>query len=227
MGYLPPIKITKTRVSNKGNQTILLVEDETELLSLGRETLEQMGYTVLAADSPRKALGLAAGYPGEIQLLMTDVIMPEMNGLELANKLIREHPGIRCLYVSGYTTDIFSSHGVSGDEVHFLQKPFTKKSWNTCFKNFVLIFMFNGYYTGLFSSNNRKNCCSGIGHPKRYPWTMSHPNFSKSFVCASSSTPSAITCKPKLWAMSMIVLTITASLGLTRICLMKEMSIFT
>ena len=58
---------------------------------------------------------------------MTDVIMPEMNGLELANKMLREYPGIRCLYVSGYTTDVFSSHGALEDGVHFLQKPFTKK----------------------------------------------------------------------------------------------------
>ncbi|MCG8552084.1 MAG: ATP-binding protein, partial [Desulfobacterales bacterium] len=121
------LRETETPVSYKGSQTILLVEDEKALLNLNCETLEQMGYTVLAADSPKNAIRIAAEYPGEIQLLMTDIVMPEMNGLELANKLIREHPGIRCLYVSGYTTDIFSSHGVSDEEVHFLQKPFTKK----------------------------------------------------------------------------------------------------
>ncbi|WP_320045298.1 ATP-binding protein [uncultured Desulfobacter sp.] len=118
---------TDTDVSFKGNETILLVEDEKALLKLSRATLEQMGYTVLAADSPNKAIRIAAEYPGEIQLLMTDVIMPEMNGLELANKLIRDHPGIRCLYVSGYTTDVFSSHGILHEGVHFLQKPFKKK----------------------------------------------------------------------------------------------------
>nr|WP_320192174.1 ATP-binding protein [uncultured Desulfobacter sp.] len=118
---------TDTNVSFKGNETILLVEDEKALLKLSRATLEQMGYTVLAADSPNKAIRIAAEYPGEIQLLMTDVIMPEMNGLELANKLIRDHPGIRCLYVSGYTTDVFSSHGILHEGVHFLQKPFKKK----------------------------------------------------------------------------------------------------
>nr|WP_319492000.1 ATP-binding protein [uncultured Desulfobacter sp.] len=116
-----------TNLRFKGNETILLVEDETPLLHLGRETLEQMGYTVLATESPNQAIKIAAEHPGEIQLLMTDVIMPEMNGLELANKLLREHPGIKCLYVSGYTTDIFSSQGASEKNVHFLQKPFTKK----------------------------------------------------------------------------------------------------
>lgn len=118
---------TAANVPLKGNETILLVEDEKPLLHLGRETLEQMGYTVLATESPNQAMKIAAEHPGEIQLLMTDIIMPEMNGLELANKLIREHPGIKCLYVSGYTTDIFSSHDALDGPVHFLQKPFTKK----------------------------------------------------------------------------------------------------
>ena len=130
-GYHVPIPLPAgdhdTDVSLNGNQTILLVEDETALLELGRETLEQMGYTVLATDSPNDALDIAAEHPGEIQLLMTDVIMPQMNGQELATKLISEHPGLRCLYVSGYTTDVFSPHGVLEKGVHFLQKPFTKK----------------------------------------------------------------------------------------------------
>nr|WP_319393584.1 ATP-binding protein [uncultured Desulfobacter sp.] len=118
---------TFTNPSFKGKETILLVEDEKPLLELGRETLEQMGYTVLATESPKQAIRIAAEHPGEIQLLMTDIIMPEMNGLELANTLLREHPGIKCLYVSGYTTDIFSSHKALDGNVHFLQKPFTKK----------------------------------------------------------------------------------------------------
>ncbi|WP_020588485.1 ATP-binding protein [Desulfobacter curvatus] len=117
---------TDTNVSSKGNETILLVEDEETLLNLCRETLEQMGYTVLATDSPREALRIAAEHPGEIQLLMTDIVMPGMNGLELADKLIREHPGIRCLYVSGYTTDVFFPNGVVEEGSHFLQKPYTK-----------------------------------------------------------------------------------------------------
>lgn len=115
-----------TTVSFQGDETILLVDDEEALLHLSRETLEQLGYTVLAAGSAVEALRIAAEHPGEIRLLMTDIIMPDMNGLELADKLLREHPGIRCLYVSGYTTDIFSSHGVLEDSVHFLQKPFAK-----------------------------------------------------------------------------------------------------
>jgi CheY-like chemotaxis protein len=118
---------TDTKVPLKGNETILLVEDEEALLNLCQETLEQMGYTVLATDSPTEALSIAADHKGDIQLLMTDIVMPEMNGLELADKLISEHPGIRCLYVSGYTTDIFFPKGEVEEEVHFLQKPFTKK----------------------------------------------------------------------------------------------------
>ena len=111
----------------KGNETILLVEDEQALLNLCKETLTQMGYTVLATDSPAEALRIAAEHKGEIQLLMTDIAMPEMNGLELADKLIREYPGIRCLYVSGYTTDAFFPKGTAEQAVNFLQKPFTKE----------------------------------------------------------------------------------------------------
>ena len=118
---------TDSKLPFKGNETILLVEDEQALLNLCKETLNQMGYTVLATDSPTQALRIAAEHKGEIQLLMTDIAMPEMNGLELANKLIREYPGIRCLYVSGYTTDAFFPEGTAEQDVNFLQKPFTKK----------------------------------------------------------------------------------------------------
>ena len=113
-------------ITFKGNETILLVEDEALLLNLGSEILEQMGFNVLATYSPNEALRIAAEHPGEIQVLMTDVIMPEMNGQELAGRLVKEYPGIRCLFVSGYTTDVFSPEGVLEQGVHFLQKPYTK-----------------------------------------------------------------------------------------------------
>lgn len=88
------------------------------------EILTQLGYAVLQAPTPTEALRIGCEHKGEIHLLMTDVIMPEMNGRELAKSLSQFYPRIRCLYMSGYTSDIISPHGVLNDSVHFLQKPF-------------------------------------------------------------------------------------------------------
>ncbi len=110
-----------------GRETVLLVEDEAALLALSRQTLEQLGYTVLATESPAEALRIAADYPEKIDLLMTDVIMPEMNGRDLATRLAGERPEIRCLYVSGYTTDIIAPHVVLEEGDHFIDKPFSRK----------------------------------------------------------------------------------------------------
>jgi PAS domain S-box-containing protein len=108
-----------------GTETILLVEDEQALLELATLQLVELGYTVLAADTPVKAIRLAKKHDGEIQLLMTDVIMPEMSGRELAKQINLQLPGIKCLYVSGYTADIIAEQGVLDQGIHFLQKPFS------------------------------------------------------------------------------------------------------
>ena len=112
-------------VSLKGRETILLVEDEPVLLELTCQMVEMQGYTVLAAHSPNEALRLAEVHPGPIHLLMTDVVMPEMNGRDLAQKLLSLHPHLRCLFISGYTSDVIAHHGVIDEGVHFLQKPYT------------------------------------------------------------------------------------------------------
>ena len=108
-----------------GKETILLVEDEPVLLELTSQMVEMQGYTVLAAHSPNEALRLSEVHPGPIHLLMTDVVMPEMNGKDLACKLLSLHPDLRCLFVSGYTADVIAHHGVLDEGVHFLQKPYT------------------------------------------------------------------------------------------------------
>jgi CheY-like chemotaxis protein len=108
-----------------GQETILLVEDEPAILDIASMMLEKQGYTILKACTPRDAMEQAIKYNGIIHLLMTDVIMPEMNGRDLANKLLSLYPQMKCLFMSGYTADVISRHGVLDEGVSFLQKPFS------------------------------------------------------------------------------------------------------
>ncbi|MBX3727687.1 MAG: response regulator, partial [Candidatus Sumerlaeia bacterium] len=108
-----------------GTETILLVEDEPGLLQLGVTLLTRLGYAVLPASSPRRALELVRRQQGPIDLLVTDVVMPEMNGLELWKKVLLQRPGLRVLFMSGYTADAIAHHGILQEGYHFLQKPFT------------------------------------------------------------------------------------------------------
>jgi CheY-like chemotaxis protein len=109
-------------------ETILLVEDEGVVRDLAREILEAHGYTVLAASHAGEALVIAERHAGPIHLLITDVVMPHMGGRELAERASPLRPGLKVLYVSGYTDDAVLRHGVMGAEVAFLQKPFSAVS---------------------------------------------------------------------------------------------------
>nr|NJM00949.1 PAS domain S-box protein [Desulfobacula sp.] len=109
-----------------GNETILLVEDEAAILGLARVMLERMGYGVLAASSPAEALRQARAHTGKIDLLMTDVVMPEMNGRDLAVQLAKLYPDLKLLFMSGYTANVIAHHGVLDEGVCFIQKPFSK-----------------------------------------------------------------------------------------------------
>jgi len=126
----------ENKVLDKQNSTILLVEDEESLLNLGRQLLEQLGYTVLATHSPKEALRISADHPDQIQLLITDVIMPEMNGHELADKLKKERPHIQCIYVSGYPAQVLSSEKILEAGTHFLPKPYKKEDLERMLKKF-------------------------------------------------------------------------------------------
>jgi two-component system cell cycle sensor histidine kinase/response regulator CckA len=110
-----------------GHETILLVEDESAVLALAKTMLEHQGYTVLAAGTPGEAARLANEHAGEIHLLMTDVVMPEMNGRVLARNLLTVRPRLKCLFMSGYTADVIAHQGVLDEGVHFIQKPFSTK----------------------------------------------------------------------------------------------------
>lgn len=133
--YIPRCQLTEINTDKKaieptpptGVETVLLVEDEQSILKLGRAMLGRLGYTVLAANSPDEAIRLAEEHDGEIQLVMTDVVMPGMNGRDLANQLLARHKNLKCLFMSGYTANVIEHHGVLDEGVHFIQKPFTKK----------------------------------------------------------------------------------------------------
>jgi two-component system, cell cycle sensor histidine kinase and response regulator CckA len=111
-----------------GRELILVVEDADGILSVTRSMLDRLGYTTLGAPSPADALRIAASLPERVDLLITDVIMPGMNGRELANAMAERHPGLRRLFMSGYTADVIAPHGVLDESVHFLQKPFSLRS---------------------------------------------------------------------------------------------------
>ncbi len=118
----PPEKAAGKRPT--GTETILLVEDDEAILNLGKTILENLGYTVLAAPTPGHAIHLVEDHPGDIHLLITDVVMPEMNGRALAEKLLVFLPNLKCLYMSGYTADVIAHRGILEEGVNFIQKPF-------------------------------------------------------------------------------------------------------
>ncbi len=123
-------KVSDSVVSHQilpGHETILLVEDEPMILGMTTLMLQRLGYNVLPASTPGEAISLANEQPGEISLLITDVVMPEMNGRELSTKLNSLRPNLKCLFMSGYTANVIAHHGVIDENVHFIQKPFSKK----------------------------------------------------------------------------------------------------
>jgi len=108
-----------------GTETVLLVEDEAQILNLERKILELYGYRVLPARLPEEALELVERFPDPIHLVITDVVMPGLNGRELQVRVNALKPGARCLFVSGYTADVIAHQGVLDKSVQFLPKPFT------------------------------------------------------------------------------------------------------
>ena len=124
-------EITAPEISICQGETILVVEDEAPVLAIARTVLENEGYTVLTTDTPSKAICLAGQHAGRIHLLLTDVIMPEMNGRELASRLQEILPEMKILFMSGYTADVIAYHGVLNPGVHFIQKPFSSRNLAT------------------------------------------------------------------------------------------------
>jgi CheY-like chemotaxis protein len=131
--YLPRVEGTiivvepqrDTSAALRGTETVLLVEDEDAVRALALRVLRSHGYTVLEARDGDEALLISEQHQGPIHLLVTDVVMPGMSGRQLAARLAPVRPELRALYVSGYTDNAISHHGVLEPETPFLQKPFT------------------------------------------------------------------------------------------------------
>jgi two-component system cell cycle sensor histidine kinase/response regulator CckA len=111
-----------------GVETVLVVEDEAEVRALTREMLEDLGYTVLEARRPREALHIAEEHHGPIHLVLTDVVMPELNGRRLAERLTSSRADMKVLFMSGYTDDAIVHHGVVAPGTCLLQKPFSREA---------------------------------------------------------------------------------------------------
>jgi len=111
--------------SPRGEETILLVEDEGDVRELAREILEKSGYAVLEAANGPDALRIAARHEGVIHLLLTDVVMPQMSGRELARRLVRKRPEVRVLYTSGYIDENMIRRSVVDEDTALLKKPFS------------------------------------------------------------------------------------------------------
>jgi CheY-like chemotaxis protein len=110
-----------------GQETILVVEDESPLLNVTQRMLERRGYNVLTANTPGQAIQVAREHAGNIDLLITDVVMPEMNGRDLAKNILSLYPRAKPLFMSGYTADVIAHQGVLDEGVFFIQKPFSAR----------------------------------------------------------------------------------------------------
>jgi two-component system, cell cycle sensor histidine kinase and response regulator CckA len=126
MAEQPIATITSNKPVSRG-ETVLLVEDDQSIIKLVAIILERQGYQVLAADSPSEAISLARQYAGKIQLLITDVVMPEMNGRELAEQICAINPEMKTLFMSGYPANVIAHRGILEEGVNFINKPFSMK----------------------------------------------------------------------------------------------------
>lgn len=134
--YFPCVKEPAAPIKSKtvssesltGSETILVAEDEDNLRNLVCEILRSHGYNVLEAANGGSALLKCEKYKKPIHLILSDVVMPEMSGAELVERLLPIHPEMKVMYMSGYTDDAVIRHGILEEKVHFLQKPFSPNS---------------------------------------------------------------------------------------------------
>jgi DNA-binding NtrC family response regulator len=121
-------EIRKSGDVSRGFETVLIAEDEDSVLRLAGRILRSRGYTVLEARDGMEAVAIAQGVSGKIHLVITDIVMPGISGQALVSRLEDLRPGIRSLYISGYTDSAIVHHGILDSNVTFLQKPFTIES---------------------------------------------------------------------------------------------------
>ncbi len=119
--------VPKKQDSITGNETVLVVEDDEMIIELAKRFLERYGYTVISCSTTTEAIQQAKDYPEAIHLLLTDVVMPEMNGKELQEQIIKLKPDIKTIFMSGYTANVIAHRGIIDKGVNFIQKPFRMK----------------------------------------------------------------------------------------------------
>jgi DNA-binding NtrC family response regulator len=112
----------------RGQETVIVAEDDEGVRLLTCEILEKHGYRVISAKDPEEFLRLVDDLGGDIDLMLTDVIMPGMNGKQLFERIRAGHPEMKVVYMSGYTDDVIAHHGILETGVHFIQKPFSIQS---------------------------------------------------------------------------------------------------
>ncbi|MEI6788679.1 MAG: PAS domain S-box protein [bacterium] len=122
----PAVATKPEQPTQRGCETILLVEDEPTMMTMATVMLEKQGYTVLPASTPGTAIRLANDHAGIITLMITDVIMPEMNGRDLAKALLTLYPTLKCLFMSAYTANVIANQGILDPGAQFIQKPFSR-----------------------------------------------------------------------------------------------------
>jgi PAS domain S-box-containing protein len=127
-GEIGTPEISTSKIPKGKGETVLLVEDEKAVLKMTVTMLEGLGYTVIPAGLPEEALEIVRNYPGEIHLLLTDLVMPQMNGRELVEKVEEIKPSMKCLFMSGYTADIVIIQDVTEKGLLFIQKPFSMQT---------------------------------------------------------------------------------------------------
>ncbi len=126
-----------TQQADHRNSTILMVEDEIDNLELYRAMLESLKCTVLAAATPQECMQLVRTHDGEIDLMITDVVMPDTNGRELADKVLKMRPGTKCLFMSGYSADVIAQHGILDPDINFIEKPFSLQDFTAKVKELL------------------------------------------------------------------------------------------
>jgi CheY-like chemotaxis protein len=132
-----PKKEPAVEIYSSRNEVVLLVEDEPSVKEMSKAILEQLGYRVFSASTPAEAIQLAEEHGGAFDLLITDVVMPGMNGRELEKHLHSHYPDLKVLFMSGYTADVIAHRGVLDDGVQFIQKPFSLKGLGTKIREII------------------------------------------------------------------------------------------
>ncbi len=123
-----PTLVPKSDTAPRGYETVLLCEDDGPVCALIAQSLRTAGYTVITAGNGQEGIEAAQAHASPIDLLVTDVIMPDMNGRALSEQLRAARAGLRTLFISGYTSNVIAHHGVLDEGVEFLEKPFTRQS---------------------------------------------------------------------------------------------------